>query len=74
MSENNTAFVYPKDSGKYELIEIIDSGASADVQTAKCLENDEIIAIKRINLKKADITLEDLLVTSKNVCVSKHAI
>jgi hypothetical protein len=64
MSINNSALntVYPKDFNKYELIEIIDSGASADVQTARCFENDEIIAIKRINLKKADITLEDLLV------------
>ncbi len=67
MSENQIAsngnFVYPKDRNKYELMENIASGASAEVLTARCSENGEIIAIKRIDLKKTDISYEDLLVS-----------
>jgi hypothetical protein len=54
-----STFAYSKSSKKYEFI---DDDESKTVRVAKCLDNDEHVAIKRISFKKADETLEDLMV------------
>lgn len=53
-------FGYPKTQQKYEYIE--ESDASRNVHIAKCIDNNEIVAVKRISLIDSGKTLEDLMV------------
>ena len=56
---NSILFTYPKLSKKYVFT---DNDESKTVREAKCLDNEETVAIKRISFKKENQTIEDLMV------------
>jgi serine/threonine-protein kinase OSR1/STK39 len=49
--------MFPSDASKYDLLEMIGSGGSADVYHAKCLSNGRHVAIKIIDLERETIDL-----------------
>jgi hypothetical protein len=48
---------YPSDPACYELLEDCGRGVSATVHRALCLTTDEIVAVKKMNLERVNMTL-----------------
>ena len=56
---------YPSDENRYKLLDCIGSGSSAVVHSALCLDNNEKVAIKIINLENNRILEEQYVKNNK---------
>lgn len=57
---NNESLSFPLDSTKYELHQLIGRGSTATVYSARCLTNNQEVAIKLINLEVCPIEIDSL--------------
>ncbi|KAF8057272.1 OXSR1 [Scenedesmus sp. PABB004] len=64
---------YPADPSSYELMEDIGRGVSATVHRALCLASDEIVAVKKMNLERVSMTLEEIIHEAQTMKSYHHA-
>ena len=58
LKKEKSTFAFPLDATKYELLHLIGCGTYSRVYEARCLANNKIIAIKKINLEEFPLQLE----------------
>ncbi|KAL7670755.1 hypothetical protein ACOME3_005679 [Neoechinorhynchus agilis] len=64
--------LYPPDVHQYQLMGEIGRGATALVYAAKILKSNMMVGVKRINLEKFNVNLDELLKEIQVMCKSNH--
>ena len=54
------AYKWPNSREDYELMDVLGSGATSVVHVARCIPNNQKVAIKRIDLEQCGATIEEL--------------